>query len=171
MMTLLWLPSNPEPRVATIAGIIRGGVLGNPLHVSIHKTVMKRWMTRTGLDPLLENPPGVHWWDVRLVVEAIMEDEKAQRLFSSDCDVLELEVERVTPWPEGWTPVTMPLSWSLSRELGYSHAELTMLVMSATIRGELPNLGLAASPAAGAWCAEQIKTMLADLGQKGEEDR
>jgi len=169
MKTLLWLPRTPEPRLATVAGIIRGGVAGNPLHVSIHKTVMKRWLARAGLTPMLENPSGVHWWDVRLVVGALMEDEKAQRLFASDPDVLKLVAERVTLWPDSWTPATMPLKWALSQEMGYSHAELTMLVMSATIRGELPSYGLSASPASGAWCAEQIKTILANRGKKGED--
>jgi hypothetical protein len=167
MKTLLWLPRTPEPRLATVAGIIRGGVMGNPLHVSIHKTVMNRWLARAGLTPMLENPVGVHWWDVGLVLKTLMEDEKGQKLFKTDPDFLELAAEHVTMWPEGWTVVTIPLPWSLSQEFGYSHADLTKLVMSATMRGELANYGLAACPTAGVWCLEEVKGLLEDLKRKG----
>jgi len=167
-MSRLWLPSGCEPRVATIAGMVRGGVMGNPLHLPVYEKGVKRWLRRVQLTPLLENPVGVHWWDVGLVLKTLTEDEKGQKLFKTDPDFLELAAEHVTLWPEGWTVVTIPLPWSLSQEFGYSHADLTKLVMSATMRGELANYGLAACPTAGVWCLEQIKTMLADLKQKGE---
>jgi len=168
-MIPLWMPTGIEPRLTTIAGIVRGGVMGNPLHAPVYEKTVKRWIARTELAPLMENPAGVQWWDVGLILQTLMQDEQAQQRFKVDPDFLALAAEHITLWPEAWTPATVPLPWSLSQEMGFSHEELTWLVTSATIRGELPNYGLAVSSGAAAWCMEQIRTVLTKRGKKGED--
>lgn len=154
----LWLPQGKDPRIATAAGMLKGGAFANHnmVGIRVHVSVATTWLKRMKLKPLMQTSAGVQWWDLYQILSELAQDRRGQESFGTDATILTEFLDHLVPWPSDWGIVTLPISRTLSSELGMPHLKATQWVMSATLRGELPSYGLATSPAHAAWCKEQI---------------